>query len=88
MLINQYHLQHHALVEVVIVLDGGLAGCEVAIHLARQNKRVKLVEMNDSLSPETTARPRLPGCRINYSAAAFSAASFAANTRSTVSMTA
>jgi len=40
------------------VLGGGLAGCEVAIHFARENKRVRLVEMNSELSPDANVRHR------------------------------
>lgn len=57
-LINNFHLHHEALPDEIVVLGGGLAGCEVAIHLAREGKQVKLVEMNDSLSPDANIRHR------------------------------
>lgn len=54
-------LHHHNQDELgndIIVLGGGLAGCEAAIHLARKHKHVKLVEMNDELSPDANIRHR------------------------------
>ncbi|MFU2314554.1 NAD(P)/FAD-dependent oxidoreductase [Rahnella sp. PCH160] len=57
-LINDYHLQQDRVPDDVIVLGGGLAGCEIAIHLANLNKRVKLVEMNDQLAPDANIRHR------------------------------
>lgn len=57
-LINDYHHHQDEIDDDVVVLGGGLAGCEVAIHLARQHKRVKLVEMNAQLSPDANIRHR------------------------------
>lgn len=56
--INSYHHHTAAVKEQVIVLGGGLAGCELAIHLAREGKSVKLVEMNGALSPDANIRHR------------------------------
>lgn len=36
----------------VIILGGGLAGCETAIHLADEGKAVILVEMRDTIAPD------------------------------------
>ncbi|HFZ8995220.1 TPA: FAD-dependent oxidoreductase [Citrobacter freundii] len=58
LLINDYHQQQERVPDEVIVLGGGLAGCEIAIHFARQHKRVKLVEMNDQLAPDANIRHR------------------------------
>ena len=41
-----------------MVLGGGLAGCECAVHLAREGKRVHLVEMRDVLAPDCNIRHR------------------------------
>lgn len=57
-LVNHYHQRQNSLPDEVTVLGGGLAGCEIAIHLAQQNKRVNLVEMNDSLAPDANIRHR------------------------------
>lgn len=57
-LINDYHHHKEKISDDVVVLGGGLAGCEVAIHFARENKRVRLVEMNSELSPDANVRHR------------------------------
>jgi 2,4-dienoyl-CoA reductase-like NADH-dependent reductase (Old Yellow Enzyme family)/thioredoxin reductase len=36
----------------VIVLGGGLAGCETTVHLAEEGKSVVIVEMRDTLAPD------------------------------------
>lgn len=38
--------------EDVVVIGGGLVGCEVAIFLGARGKKVSLVEMQDTLAPE------------------------------------
>ena len=35
----------------VPVAGGGLAGCEVAVHLEQQGKKARIVEMRDRLCP-------------------------------------
>ena len=40
------------------VLGGGLAGCEAAIHLAQEGKKVHLVEMRPELAPDANIRHR------------------------------
>lgn len=56
--VNDYH--HHAdkVNNSVVVLGGGLAGCELAIHFAREGKKVSLVEMRSELSPDANIRHR------------------------------
>ena len=44
--------------EDVVVFGGGLAGCECAIHLGMEGKRVHLVEMRDMLAPDANVRHR------------------------------
>ena len=42
----------------MVVLGGGLAGCECAVHLGMQGKKVHLVEMRDTLAPDCNVRHR------------------------------
>ena len=39
-------------------MGGGLAGCEIAVHLGQQGKRVHLVEMADTLARDCNIRQR------------------------------
>lgn len=57
-LINDYHHHQDQITDNVIVLGGGLAGCEAAIHFAREGKKVRLIEMNAELSPDANVRHR------------------------------
>ena len=36
----------------IVVLGGGLVGCETALHLSGEGKRVTIVEMRDELAPD------------------------------------
>ncbi len=38
--------------EKVVMLGGGLVGCETAVHLAKQGKEVEIVEMRGELAPD------------------------------------
>ncbi len=55
-LVNNYYRQKEQVGDTVIVLGGGLAGCETAIHLAREGKQVALVEMRSELAPDANIR--------------------------------
>lgn len=57
-LVNDYWKQEHRVSNDVVVLGGGLAGCEIAVHLARQGKHVHLIEMRDTLAPDANVRHR------------------------------
>ena len=56
--VNDYYLHADEVGKSVVVLGGGLAGCECAIHLAREGKQVALVEMRDALAPDANVRHR------------------------------
>ena len=56
--VNDYYLQKDRVGERVVVLGGGLAGCECAVHLQQEGKTVHLVEMRDILAPDCNIRHR------------------------------
>lgn len=58
--VNNYYLEKDKVKDAneIVVLGGGLAGCETAIHLAQEGKNVHLVEMRDSLAPDANIRHR------------------------------
>ncbi|WP_455542773.1 FAD-dependent oxidoreductase, partial [Intestinibacter sp.] len=57
-IVNNYYLEKEKVGDSVVVLGGGLAGCECAIHLAQEGKKVHLVEMRDTLAPDANIRHR------------------------------
>ncbi len=56
--VNDYYLAKDKVGGSVVVLGGGLAGCEAAVHLAREGKTVHLVEMREELAPDANVRHR------------------------------
>lgn len=56
--VNDYYKQKEKCKDTVVVLGGGLAGCECAIHLRNEGKQVQLVEMRDDLAPDANIRHR------------------------------
>lgn len=56
--VNDYYLEKDKVQDTVVVLGGGLAGCECAVHLGMQGKKVHLVEMRDTLAPDCNVRHR------------------------------
>ena len=56
--VNNYYLESEKVGDSVVVLGGGLAGCECAVHLAQAGKTVHLVEMRDTLAPDCNIRHR------------------------------
>ena len=48
-IVNNYYLEKEKVGDEVVVLGGGLAGCEAAIHLAQEGKKVTIVEMREEL---------------------------------------
>ena len=57
-LVNHYYKEKDKVADDVVVFGGGLAGCECAIHLGMEGKRVHLVEMRDTLAPDANVRHR------------------------------
>lgn len=56
--VNDYYLEKDRVEDSVVVLGGGLAGCECAVHLAMEGKAVHLVEMRDELAVDCNIRHR------------------------------
>ena len=56
--VNNYYLEKDKVGDEVVVMGGGLAGCECAIHLGQEGKKVRLVEMRDVLAPDANVRHR------------------------------
>ena len=56
--VNDYYLEKDKVGDSVVVLGGGLAGCECAVHLGMEGKKVHLVEMRDVLAPDCNIRNR------------------------------
>lgn len=57
-IVNNYYLEKEKVGDSVVVLGGGLAGCECAVHLGQEGKTVHLVEMRDTLAPDCNIRNR------------------------------
>jgi pyruvate/2-oxoglutarate dehydrogenase complex dihydrolipoamide dehydrogenase (E3) component len=57
-IVNEYYLNKDKVADSVVVLGGGLAGCECAIHLGMEGKKVELVEMRDTLAVDCNIRQR------------------------------
>ena len=57
-IVNNYYQEKDKVGDDVVVFGGGLAGCECAIHLGMEGKKVHLVEMRDMLAPDANVRHR------------------------------
>ena len=57
--VNDYYKQKDKVGKKIVVLGGGLAGCEAAIHLQRDGHEVELVEMRHELAPDANIRHRV-----------------------------
>ena len=56
--VNDYYKHVDEVSDDVVVFGGGLAGCEIAVHLGMQGKTVHIVEMRDKLAPDANVRHR------------------------------
>ena len=56
--VNNYYKESDKVGDEVVVFGGGLAGCECAVHLGMEGKKVHIVEMRDVLAPDANVRHR------------------------------
>ncbi|MDO4648695.1 MAG: FAD-dependent oxidoreductase [Eubacteriales bacterium] len=56
--VNNYYKEKEKCTDNVVVFGGGLAGCECAVHLGQEGKKVQIVEMRDVLAPDANVRHR------------------------------
>lgn len=57
-IVNNYYLEKDKVTDEVVVMGGGLAGCECAIHLGQMGKHVRLIEMKSMLAADANIRHR------------------------------
>lgn len=57
-IVNNYYKEKDKVGDEVVIMGGGLAGCECAIHLGMEGRKVRLVEMRDVLAPDANVRHR------------------------------
>lgn len=55
-IVNDYYKEKEKVKEEVIVLGGGIAGCECAIHLGQEGKKVTLIEMGEEIARDANKR--------------------------------
>ena len=57
-IVNNYYKEKDKVGDSVVVMGGGLAGCECAVHLGQEGKHVEIIEMRDTLAPDANVRHR------------------------------
>ncbi len=50
---TQVYSKADSLGENIIIIGGGLIGCELAVHFSSEGKKVTIIEMLDDIAPET-----------------------------------
>ena len=55
-IVNNYYKEKDKVGDSVVVMGGGLAGCECAVHLGQEGKHVEIIEMRDTLAPDANVR--------------------------------
>lgn len=55
-IVNDYYKEKEKVKEEVIVLGGGIAGCECAIHLGQEGKKITLIEMGEEIARDANKR--------------------------------
>ena len=56
--VTELYLNTDKVTDDVVVLGGGISGCECAIHLGQEGKKVQLVEIADALAADANVRQR------------------------------
>ena len=56
--VTDYYKKKDEIGEHIAIMGGGMAGCELAVHLNREGKKVELVEMQAELAPDAPLRHR------------------------------
>lgn len=57
-IVNNLYKELDKLTDDVVVFGGGLAGCECAVHLGMEGRKVHIVEMKDALAVDANVRHR------------------------------
>lgn len=57
-IVNDYYKKKDKVSDTVVVLGGGLAGCECAVHLGMEGHKVAIVEMKEQLASDCNIRHR------------------------------
>jgi 2,4-dienoyl-CoA reductase-like NADH-dependent reductase (Old Yellow Enzyme family)/thioredoxin reductase len=56
--VTDYHNRIDEVKEDVVIIGGGLSGCEIAVHFAREGKKVSIIEMKEELCTDANIRHR------------------------------
>ncbi len=56
--VNDYYKHQDKVGQDIVVIGGGLSGCETAVHMALEGKNTTLIEMRQELAPDANIRHR------------------------------